>query len=150
MNNWTMMTAVAVVDNKSITRIFKKTKKITVALDKQVDDLGNVYQKSGGVNPKACQKCKKEFISEIVNVEKVTKVPWYNCEDCNFNSPSGDASLEHMWMTKHKIKKATKDHVSSIDHKITGDLIPNITIIKNKLGEPIEVEILCRRCLNNG
>ena len=37
---------------------------------KQIDEVGNIFQKSGAVQPKACQKCEKKFTSEVEEIKK--------------------------------------------------------------------------------
>ena len=67
----------------------------------QIDTVGNVYQKGGGVIPKACQKCKKEFKSEIIETPVTQKVPYFKCKDCGFENAGSNAALDHLILTKH-------------------------------------------------
>jgi len=113
--------------------------------DKQIDEVGNVLQKNGGIEPKACQKCKKKFVQKITSVEKKSKIPTYKCTECNFIKPSPDQALDHMIITKHTLKKSTIDVITGIDRIIKGKLIPHIKFIK-KGSKIIEVLILCRGC----
>lgn len=113
---------------------------IIVETDEQVDEVGNIYQKQGGVIPKACQKCKKEFKSSIEDFPITQKVPFYSCSECKFENASGDAALDHkLENVKHNIKKITKNRVISIEKRIVG-IISYITQTDNNC------IILCQRC----
>ena len=64
-----------------LTKIIKDKQ---IELDQQIDDVGNIYQKSGGVIPKACQKCKKPFDAKVNKVPLKQKIPFYKYEDCKY------------------------------------------------------------------
>lgn len=122
-------------------------KDITIELDEQVDEVGNLVQrmgkdKIGGIIPKACQKCKKEFKSEIKEFPIIQKVPFYKCKDCDFENAGGDATLGHkIENMEHNIKKIVKDRVVTIERRLVGTKA-NI----NKTED--DVIILCDICLN--
>jgi len=118
----------------------------TIEGEKQIDTVGNIFQKKGGVNPKACQKCKKEFKSEIKTIEKISKVPVFQCKECAFNKSSGESALEHMLETSHKLSKVTKDIVNGYEKIIEGTSLPYINLEKNNLNEVIDISILCGVC----
>jgi len=108
----------------------------------QQDTVGNIYQQHGGVIPKACQKCKKKFKSKVLQVPITQKVPFYKCQDCKFENPGGDATLEHkIEHIDHNIKKITKDRIVGYNETITGE-VSHITKTKD------DVIILCAVCLN--
>ena len=105
----------------------------------QVDTVGNIVQKAGGVIPKACQKCKKEFTGKIESVPIKQKVPFYKCTDCEFISSSGDAAFDHKILTDHKLSKIVKDRIVGTENKIIGNFA-KISKTKN------DVIILCDDC----
>ncbi len=107
--------------------------------NKQIDTVGNIVQKQGAIQPKACQKCKKEFTSKIESKPITQSVPFYKCENCEFENAGGDAALDHKITTDHKIKKITKDRLAKVDKIITGRIAH---IKKTKT----DVKILCGDC----
>ena len=125
-----------------ITKEIKDDKGLIVIIDtdEQIDKVGNIYQKSGAIIPKACQNCKQKFKSEIKEFPITQKVPFYKCNDCDFENASGDATLEHkITNMNHNIKKITKDRIVGVDKKIIG-IIPRITKTDD------DVIILCDDC----
>jgi len=117
-------------------------KEVKVMEDYQIDEIGNIYQRQGGIIPKACQKCKKEFISEIREFPVTQKIPFYKCEDCDFENPSGDATLGHkIENMDHDIKKTVKDRIVTIEKRLVGNKA-NVKKTEN------DVIILCDNCLN--
>jgi hypothetical protein len=105
----------------------------------QIDEAGNILQIGGGVVPKACQKCKQEFISEIVKTELKQPVSIYKCGECSFKSSAGDAAYDHKLETSHNIKKTQKDKIVGYENKIQG-VTANITKADDN------VIILCGAC----
>lgn len=106
----------------------------------QVDTVGNIYQIRGGVVPKACQKCKKEFNTERKEFPVIQKVPFYKCKDCNFSNPGGDAALTHKIQNiEHEIERKNKDKVVGVEVKLVGNK-SNIKKIKH------DIIILCDLC----
>jgi len=105
----------------------------------QIDTVGNIYQLHGGVKPKACQKCKKEFKSERKEIPIKQKIRHYNCTKCKFNTSSYFLAEDHTIETKHKIKEKIKERISGYNIILEGR-IPNIIKTKN------DVLILCGDC----
>jgi len=125
-----------------ITKEIKDTKGqiVVVETPEQIDEVGNIYQKQGGVIPKACQKCKKEFKSEVKEFPIKQKVPYYKCKDCDFENAGGDVALDHKIQNiDHNIKKITKDRIVGVDRKIIG-IVSYVTKTKD------DVLILCGDC----
>lgn len=105
----------------------------------QIDEVGNIVQINGGVQPKACQKCKNEFKSKIKENPKKQIVPFYKCEDCDFENGGAPAVMDHKFETDHKIKKISKDRIVSIERTIEGS-VAHISKTKD------DVIILCDKC----
>lgn len=105
----------------------------------QIDTVGNIIQMSGGVIPKACQKCKTKFNYTVTKVPRTQQVPIYACLDCSFKNSGGSAAFDHKIETDHKIKKISKSRVVSVDKKILGSTA-HITKTKN------DIKILCGKC----
>ena len=109
----------------------------------QVDTVGNIYQQNGGVNPMACQKCKKKFKSVVQEVPLTQKVPSYKCNSCDFDQSSGDAAFLHKSANKnHNVIKVVKDRLVKIQKKTMTGIIPYIKVLKK------DVRILCGSCSN--
>lgn len=132
---WEIITKEVIIDDKGTTKI--------IETPEQMDTVGNIYQKSGGVIPKACQKCKKEFNAVIKEEPIIQQVPIYKCKECDFENDSGDATLDHKILTDHKIKKISKSRLVSYKRTLEG-LKANIRPTKN------DCIILCDECLDNG
>jgi len=115
---------------------------VVVETDEQIDEVGNIYQRSGGVIPKACQKCKTEFKSTIKIVPQTQKVPIYFCEECDFSNAGTSIALDHKIDTNHKLKKSFKDRIVSYSNIIEGSF-PKITQLKD------DCLILCQKCDSN-
>lgn len=111
----------------------------TISSFEQKDEVGNIYQKKGGVIPKACQKCGKKFYSEIKNIPITQSVPFYKCKNCSFENAGGDSALDHKITTDHEIKKISKDRIVGYNSIIEGS---KSNIIKSKN----DVIILCDEC----
>jgi len=95
----------------------------------QMDEVGNILQRTGAVKTKACQKCKKEFNPLTESVPITQKVPFYKCEDCNFENAGGEAALDHkLTNSQHHIKKTSKDRIVTYKNIIKGNKA-NITKI---------------------
>ena len=117
---------------------------VIVETAEQIDTVGNIYQKSGGVIPKACQVCKKEFTSVIESIPIKETVPFYSCQDCNFENAGGEATLDHKLLNSdHQIKKITKDRIVTYKNIIKGRKA-NITLTDD------DAIILCDDCMKNG
>jgi hypothetical protein len=86
----------------------------------QLDGVGNIVQRNGGVNPKACQVCKEEFKSEIKKKELTTSYPSYVCNTCDFHSAEPDKAFDHKLETDHKISKKSKVRVAGYENISTG------------------------------
>jgi len=114
----------------------------TINAHEQIDGVGNIYQYHGGVKPVACQKCKKTFETKIKTDPLIEEVPIYECENCNFKNPGGDATLQHKIETDHKIKRELKDRQVSVKRQLID--APNIIHKEN------DVIILCNRCVEYG
>lgn len=108
--------------------------------DEQIDTVGNIYQKSGAVIPKACQTCKQEFWSEVKERPLTQSVPGYKCEDCKFEASAGDAAFEHkITNIDHNLKKIKKERIVTIERYLFGRLA---YIRKTE----DDVFILCEKC----
>lgn len=106
----------------------------------QEDEVGNQFQKQGGVKPKACQKCKKEFKSEIVDSPVIQKVNHFECMNCDYRSSTGEGMLFHLKdFPKHEYNKVSKDRVIKIEKTLSG-VLPYITKTED------DVIILCGVC----
>jgi len=111
----------------------------TINAHEQIDEVGNIYQYHGGIKPKACQKCKREFKTQIKIDPVIQKVPIYECEECSFKNSGGDSALDHKIQSSHKIKKIQKEKVVSTKRQ----LIDTPNIIKTK----DDVLVLCSECV---
>lgn len=120
-------------------------KKVKVNYQFQEDEVGNIAQrigktdKVGGIIPKACQKCGKEFNAKIKEEPIIQQVPIYKCEDCEFTNAGGDATLEHKILTEHKIRKIATPQFVGYNKTLEGQKA-NIKITKN------DCIILCDDC----
>lgn len=112
----------------------------------QIDDVGNIYQKQGGVNPKACQKCKTVFKTETKKEPIIKPVTEYKCGDCEYHNFGADGAFTHMMDTKHNINKKITDKIVNYRIISTGNK-PNIRkITDEKTKEVTDVTILCDDC----
>jgi len=127
---WKIITR-EIIDNKNNITI--------VETSQQIDEVGNIYQIHGGIIPKACQKCKEPFDSEVKAFPLTQKIPYYKCEDCEFENTGGEATLDHKIETSHNIKKSTKDRIVSLENKIVGNKA-NIEHTED------DIIIICDRC----
>ena len=109
----------------------------------QVDEVGNILQRAGGVIPMACQKCKKKFNSKIEEIPVKQDVPFYKCKNCKFENASGDSALDHkLEFSNHDIKKIKKQRIITTKKIITGDF-SHIFKTKN------DIVILCGKCTSD-
>jgi len=113
----------------------------TINAHEQLDEVGNIYQYHGGVKSKACQKCKREFKTQIKLDPTIQKIPMYECEECDFKNAGGDAALDHKIQSSHKLKKTQKDKIVDMKRQ----LIDTPNIIKTE----DDVIILCSECVLN-
>ncbi len=105
----------------------------------QEDSLGNLLQADGGVVPKVCQNCKSKLIGEAILKEIKQTVPFFKCEDCEFETSDGGQALWHEHDNdSHTIKFTTGEKVTEINRVIEN---PS-RIIK----EENDVIILCSKC----
>jgi len=114
--------------------------------DKQIDEVGNIYQKGGGVNPKACQKCHQEFNAPTKKIALVQDTPSYTCSDCSFKNDGSQKAMDHMITTKHKIIKKLVPRTVGYENIIVGPKVMVDKIYKD--GEVVDVNILCADCFN--
>jgi len=105
----------------------------------QIDEVGNIYQISGGVIPKACQRCKQLFNAPTKETPVIQKVGIYKCEDCEFENAGADITLDHKIQTNHKIRKIQQDKFVGTERKIIG-LKAQVTVTKDNC------IILCDDC----
>lgn len=110
-----------------------------ISPNRQIDEVGNIVQIHGAVQPKACQKCEKKFDEKPTVVDKKQYVPIYKCTECKFYNAGGDAAFDHKITSDHKITKTVKEMVVGKDKKILGSVA---RIIKTKN----DVIILCGGC----
>ncbi len=96
------------------------TKENTLKVEYQEDEVGNILQRAGGVRPKACQKCKKQFKSEYSKKEINQKIGYYVCTECNFSNSDSTSGLDHMIGTSHKLIKKSKDKIMGYETILTG------------------------------
>ncbi len=115
------------------------TKANKLKAEYQEDEVGNILQRAGGVQPKACQKCKKKFESKITKQEIKQNVSYYACKECNFTSGNSDGGLDHMIETSHKLTKKRKNKIVGYDNIVSG-VISYITKTED------DVLILCGDC----
>ena len=107
----------------------------------QIDTVGNIVQRMGGIVPKACQKCKEPFKSENkdIPIKKSRKV--YKCQECDFINTSAEAAFDHKLEKDHKFKKESVDVITNVK-RISVGIIPRITKTED------DVIILCNNCEN--
>jgi len=119
--------------------------KLMTKMDQQIDKVGNIYQKSGGVKPKACQKCKKEFNAKVKSTPITQSVPYYKC-DCDFKTSDPTEAFDHKLTTDHTISRTAKSRIVNYINTLEG-LKANITKTYTK-DEVTDVIILCDKCAN--
>ena len=113
---------------------------VVIETNEQIDEVGNIYQRSGGVIPKACQKCKKEFDAILKDEPVKQEVPFYKCKNCDFENSSPIKALDHKLLKEnHKIKKTKKERIIDIKTCLVGRKA-NIRILED------DVLILCDDC----
>ena len=106
----------------------------------QIDTVGNIVQESGGVNPKACQKCKVEFKSKPIQKPIKQDISIYKCRNCDFESSNPNDVLDHkLEKENHKIKKKKKERIVGYNTILEGTL-SQITKTDD------DIEILCSGC----
>jgi len=107
---------------------------------RQVDSVGNVFQLHGGVEPKACQQCKKKFVYAVEVKPVQQPVGVYKCEQCDFENGSGDKAFAHtVDNPDHKLKRDKKERVIGSERTMVGD-VPQITKTED------DCIILCQSC----
>jgi len=117
---------------------------ITRQTDEQIDKVGNVYQKAGGVIPKACQNCEVEFEAKLVNQNIVKDVPVYQCSTCKQSNPSGEWAFNHTLEYKdHVLKRIIQKKIVGVNITLKGN-VAQIHKLKN------DIIILCEKCIEDG
>ena len=105
----------------------------------QEDSLGNLLQADGGVVPKTCQQCKSSLIAPAELKEIKQTIPYFECEDCDYETSDGGHALWHEHdNNSHVIKFTTSEKVIDINRIIEQ---PS-KIIKSE----DDVIILCFKC----
>lgn len=118
----------------------KEKQKITKSLDYQMDEKGNILQKSGAVIPKACQNCGDVFRTDSVEDEIRQEINSYKCKDCEFKSISADEALKHtINEKKHELEIVEDSKVVGVRTTLEG-VIPIVSKTKD------DVFVLCRGC----
>lgn len=126
---------------KLLTKIIKDKQ---TELDQQIDDVGNIYQKSGAVVPKACQKCKKPFDAKVKSVPLKQNVPFYSCDDCSFKTGDPTEAFDHKVVLEHKISRKAKYRIIRWDNTLDGQKA-NIKEVFDD-DDLVDIEILCDNC----
>ena len=126
-----------------LTKIIKDKQ---IELDQQIDDVGNIYQKSGGVIPKACQKCKKPFDAKVNRVPLKQKIPFYKCEDCKYETGDPTEAFDHKVVLEHNISRKGKYRIIRWDNTLDGQKANVKEVFDND--SLVDIEILCDRCHN--
>ncbi len=115
--------------------------------DKQIDELGNIYQKAGGVNPKACQKCHQVFNAPTERIPLKQTVPDFSCTDCNDKIDGAVSAIIHFQEhSDHKISKKSTEKIVGYENIIVGPKVMVDKIYKD--GEVVDVNILCSNCFD--
>ena len=110
----------------------------------QMDEVGNILQRTGAIKTKACQKCKTKFKSKQVTQEIIKDVPIYQCSTCKQSNPSGEWAFNHTLEYKdHILKRTTQQKVIGVNVTLEGN-IAQIYQSKN------DVSILCEKCVEDG
>ncbi len=123
-------------------KLLLKNKRST---DQQIDDVGNIYQKSGGVVPKACQKCHQEFDAPTKQIPLKQTVPDFSCVDCDFKSTGAVGAIIHFQEhPDHKISKKSVEKTVGYENIIIGPKVMVEKIYKDN--EVVDVNILCSNC----
>lgn len=115
------------------------------SIDEQIDEVGNIYQKSGGVVPKACQKCKKEFTAKIKSTPITQDIPLYICS-CNYETGDPTEAFDHKLLTSHSIKRTVKSRIVTNVNILEGQKA-NIKEIYTD-DKVSDVIILCDACFS--
>jgi len=120
-----------------------KTQKIETKIDElpfQEDEQGNIYQKRGGVQAKACQKCGVELGGTVKDYPLIQKYPLYKCTVCDYKKPGADNALDHIALNKeHTMSKVGEERI--VGHKrISEGNIAQVTITED------DVIIRCPKC----
>jgi hypothetical protein len=109
----------------------------------QEDESGNILQRGGGVQPKACQNCSFIFDVKPTLKPKERKVQNYTCGDCDFENIGVNVALEHkMLNSDHKIIIKEETKIIGYNKIIEGN-VPVIKKIEN------DVIIICSDCNDN-
>ena len=118
---------------------------LEVQTENQIDEVGNIYQRAGGVIPKACQKCKTEFNAKIKSTPLTQTVGMYTCS-CKFKTGDPTEAFDHQLATDHVLKKDVKHKTVSYINILEG-LKANIRKV-SKDSEVIDIIILCDNCVD--
>ena len=110
----------------------------------QIDEVGNIFQKRGGVQSKACQVCKAVFKATTKKVPIKQFRDSYKCKDCEFKSTNKETVLDHLLTTTHKFDRSREEHIVGYNTTLEG-ILSKITLIKTK-DVVTDVEILCEKC----
>jgi len=113
--------------------------------EEQKDEVGNIYQKSGGVKPNACQKCKKKFDAKVIKKPIEQKIPFYKCKDCEYTTGDPTDAFDHKLESEHEIIRESKDKIIKWVNILDGSKA-NIKKIYDDDNELVDIEILCDRC----
>lgn len=104
-----------------------------------IDEVGNIIQDGGGVNPKACQQCKKPFDATIQVTEIKQVVPHYKCSQCGFENSGASAALDHFISTQHTVNKIQKERVVGVENTLKG-LSSHVKVTENG------ILVRCQHC----
>ena len=98
-----------------------------------VDIAGNQLQDDGGVVPKACVYCGKDFTSTVKQIEVTQAVSIYKCNDCDFENASGDYAWDHRVANPtHTVQKIVDQRVVGTNTIVEGDL-PQVVTVNNQV-----------------
>jgi len=115
--------------------------------DQQIDEVGNIFQKSGGVNPKACQKCHQEFDAPTRRIPLKQTVPDFSCVDCSFKSTGAVGAIMHFQEhPDHKISQKSTEKIVGYENIIVGAKVMVDKVYED--GKVVDVNILCADCFN--
>ncbi len=105
----------------------------------QVDEVGNILTKTGGLRVKACQECKNEFIPKTFKDEMRQDVNGFKCKECEFETLNSPDALTHL------LKEKTHDFDVKTESRVVGY---NITLHDYAIIEKKDDDytILCKSC----
>ncbi len=107
----------------------------------QVDESGNILYKNGSLKTKACQECKKEFISKSLKDELRQDVDGFKCTKCKFETLNSQDALTHL------LKEKDHDFKVESESKVVGY---NVTLHDHAIVEKKDDDyvILCKSCFD--